>query len=122
MTPQELDAHIASLGMALADAHAHGDTEGARAKLAEMHAAIRSRTPEHQAAIEAGIQARIAQDSCYFCAMGEADRARLARGEAVLDFTHAVTSGKAGLSLVPFDGQIQTDHQLQQLARLGIVT
>ena len=41
---------------------------------------------------------------------------------AVLDFHHAVTSGKAGLSPVPFDGQIQTDHQLQQLARLGIVT
>jgi hypothetical protein len=41
---------------------------------------------------------------------------------AVLDCHHAVTSGKAGLNLVPFDGQIQTDHQLQKLARLGIVT
>jgi hypothetical protein len=39
MTPAQLDQHIASLGMALADAHANGDTEGARAKLAEMHAA-----------------------------------------------------------------------------------
>jgi hypothetical protein len=40
----------------------------------------------------------------------------------MLDCHHAVTSGKAGLNLVPFDGQIQTDHQLQKLARLGIVT
>ena len=61
MTPAQLDQHIASLGMALADAHAHGDTEGARAKLAEMHAAIDA-------------------DPCYFCAMGEADRARILRG------------------------------------------
>ena len=77
MTPAQLDRVIASLGMALADAHAHGDTEGARAKLAEMHAAIRSRTPEHQAAMEAGIMARINADPCYFAAMGEADRARM---------------------------------------------
>lgn len=70
MTPAQVDAHIASLGMALADAHANGDTEGARAKLAEMHAAIRSRTPEHQADF----------DPCYFCAMGGADRARILRG------------------------------------------
>lgn len=81
MTPAQLDQHIASLGMALADAHANGDADGARVKLEEMHAAIRSRTPEHQAAMEAGIQARIERDPCYFCAMGEADRARLARGE-----------------------------------------
>jgi|GEM_PF-4135974 hypothetical protein len=81
MTPAQLDQHIASLGTALADAHANGDADGARVKLEEMHAAIRSRTPEHQAAMEAGIQARIERDPCYFCAMGEADRARLARGE-----------------------------------------
>ncbi|MBP7484912.1 MAG: hypothetical protein KA781_06355 [Aquabacterium sp.] len=65
MTPAQLDQHIASLGMALADAHANGDAEGARVKLEEMHAAIRSRTPEHQAAMEAGIQARIEGDAVH---------------------------------------------------------
>lgn len=79
MTPEQLDQHIAGLGMALADAYTQGDTEGARRLLDQMHAAIRSRTPEHQAAMEAGIMARIEADPCYFCAMGEADRARLAR-------------------------------------------
>lgn len=81
MTPEqlELDQRIASLGMALADAHSQGDTEGARKLLEQMHAAILSRTPEHQAAMEAGVMARIDADPCYFCAMGESDRARLAR-------------------------------------------
>lgn len=83
MTPEqlELDQRIASLGMALAEAHDRGDIAGARDFLDQMHKAIRSRTPEHQAAMEARIMARIDADPCYFCAMGEADRARLARGE-----------------------------------------
>lgn len=77
MTPAQLDQHIASLGMGLADAHSQGDIAGARDFLDQMHKAIRSRTPEHQAAMEARIMARIDADPCYFCAMGELHREQL---------------------------------------------
>lgn len=81
MTEAELDQHIACCARLMEAAMEKGDRAEAVAWQQAMYAAIAGRTPEHRQRIEAEIQARIERDPCYFCAMGEADRARLARGE-----------------------------------------
>lgn len=65
LSPEELDAHICSLGRLMAKAHAEGDRAGAVEMQRLMYQAIRARTPGHQAAMERAIYQRM-QDACYF--------------------------------------------------------
>jgi len=58
-TTSELDAVIRELGEKMVWAQNVGDPAGARIYLDRMTAVIKSRTPEHQAAIEAEIERRI---------------------------------------------------------------
>jgi hypothetical protein len=62
----ELDDAICELGLKSEAAMAAGDPDGARSFSDRMYAAIRSRTPEHQARLEAEIQQRIDDGVGFF--------------------------------------------------------
>jgi hypothetical protein len=77
----ELDSVIRELGQHAERAMAEGDKETAREYTRRMYAAIASRTPEHQARIEADIARRI--DESTF--QGEWTQEVLARAGAYFD-------------------------------------
>jgi hypothetical protein len=77
----ELDSVIRDLGKCAERAIAEGDKETAREYTRRMYAAIASRTPEHQARIEADIARRI--DESTF--QGEWTQEVLARASAYFD-------------------------------------
>lgn len=55
----KLDQHIQDCGQRMTAAHAAGDRENAAQWLERMYAAIKSRTPEHQAKMTARIDSAI---------------------------------------------------------------
>lgn len=79
----ELDRAIKELGDKAVHAEAAGDHAGARELSDRMLAAIRGRTPEHQARLEGEALARVErsldQGCCYFAAEGDKARAAVER-------------------------------------------
>jgi hypothetical protein len=59
ISEQELDQHIKDCGDLMRKAFANGDPKAGYQHMQDMYAAIRSRTPEHQARMFARIDAAI---------------------------------------------------------------
>jgi hypothetical protein len=75
MNEAEIDLHIREFGRLIEKAVAEGDRPAAVAWQAAMYEAIRSRTPEHKARLEAEIMERIENPAnCFFAASGELGR------------------------------------------------
>ncbi|WP_439606843.1 hypothetical protein [Hydrogenophaga sp.] len=72
MTEQELDLHIRDCGRRMVAAAAAGDREDCNQWRDRMYAAIKSRTPEHQARLTARIDSAIWFQGDEALALGKA--------------------------------------------------
>lgn len=71
ISEQELEQHIKDCGELMRKAFAEGRRDDAHGHMSDMYAAIRSRTPEHQARISQRIESAIWFQSQEALAMGK---------------------------------------------------